>query len=140
MTTFLISGRPRRSSRIGLAAARDEGLRDRGDQRRAVESLDDRRKRNLDDDRQDVAILDGVRGRVEGELARQVRADRGLDVHEERVARQSREDAHAVLLERLADDEARLAPVRGDDVPFLRRPFRRVVEGDVDACIRPCRA
>ena len=43
-----------------LAAARDDGLRDGADQRDAVEAFDDRRKRDLDDDRQDVAKLNGV--------------------------------------------------------------------------------
>src|SRR5271157_4853474 len=43
-----------------LAAARDNVLRDGGDQCDAIESFDDWSKRDLDDDRQDVAKLNGV--------------------------------------------------------------------------------
>ena len=50
-----------------------------------------------------------------------IRADRGLDIHEERIADQSCEDAHAILFQRFSDDEARLAPIGCDDVPFLNR-------------------
>ena len=97
-----------------------------------MEPFDDRLDRNLDHDREDVTMLDGVHRRVEGQLARKVRADRGLDVHEERVAGEPREGAHAALVGGLADDDAHLAPVRRGDAPLLRRPFRRVVEGYVD--------
>ena len=82
-----------------LAAARDDVFRDGGDQCHAIESFDDWSKRDLDDDRQDVAKLNGVCGRIKGQFARKIRAERGLDIHEERVADQSREDAHAILFQ-----------------------------------------
>ena len=120
-----------------LAAARDDVLRDGANQCDAIEAFDDRSKRDLDDDRQDVAKLNGVCGRVKGQFARNIRAERGLDIHEERVADQSREDAHAILFQRFANDEARLAPVRCDDVAFLNRsPFRHITERDVDRVFR----
>src|ERR1700757_3212606 len=94
-----------------IAAARHDGLRDRGDQRHSVKSLNDRRKRNLNDDRQDVTELYGVRLRVEGEFARKVGAEGGLDIHEEGVADQPRKDAHTLVLEWVSKSEARLAPI-----------------------------
>ncbi len=69
------------------------------------------------------------------------RAERGLDVHEKRVADQSRKDAHAVLLDGFANDEARLTSVRRDNITFLnRRPFRHVTKGDVNRMFRRARS
>ena len=97
-TKFLISGRPETFDPDRLAAARDNVFRDRGNQCYAIETFDDRSKRDLDDDRQDVAKVNGVYGRVEGQLARNIRSERGLDIHEERVADQPCEDPHAIVL------------------------------------------
>src|ERR1700730_1888509 len=52
-----------------LAAARDEVLRDGSDQRDAIESFGDWGKRDLNDDRQDVAKLSAICGSAEGRFA-----------------------------------------------------------------------
>ena len=64
-----------------------------------------------------------IDGRVEGQFARHIRPDRSLDIHEERIADQSREDAHAIVFKRFSADEARLAPIGRDDVRFLNLCF-----------------
>ena len=40
--------------------------------------------------------MNSVCGRLKGQFARNIRADRGLDIHEEWIADQSREGAHAI--------------------------------------------
>ena len=81
-----------------------------------------------------------IDGRVEGQFARHIRTESSLDIHEERVADQSREHAHAIVFERFSADEARLAPVGSDDVRFLNRAsFRHITETSHRSCVLPFR-
>ena len=122
-----------------FAAACHNVLRDRADQRNAVEATDDRSNRDFDDDRQNIAKVNGIRGRTKGQSAGKVRAEGGLDVHEERIADQSGEDAHAIQLQRFPKDKARLAPVRSDGSPCLNgSPVRYIIEAEINRML--CRA
>src|SRR5271157_387570 len=87
-----------------LAAAGDDVLRDGPNQCIVIEAFDDRSKRDLDGDRQDVAKQNGVYAFLnKGQFSRISRPESRLDIHEERVADQSRKGAHAILFERFAN-------------------------------------
>ena len=70
--------------------------------------------------------MNRVCSRLKRQFARKIGADRGLDIHEEWIADQSREGAHAIPLAGFSDDEARLVSIGCD---YVRVPESNLLSG-----------